>query len=89
MSQVKPLGINGDDLWLMVHGNAAFDWEIVKNPDVVVPCEKMNRYAAVGDLGKFTQETGESAWNHRFVFEPEVEDVTHQVNCMGIAFDLI
>ena len=80
MSQVKPFGINGDDLWLMVDCDATFDWEIVENPNIMVSSEKMDRDTAVGDFGQFTQESGESAGHHRLVFEPEVENVTHQVN---------
>ena len=69
---------------LAVNGNTQLFWEVVKHPHVVVAGEECDRDAGIAQLGKFSLKADETSGNCMAVLEPEIEDVTKEVNGLCI-----
>src|SRR5512138_1772348 len=54
--------------------------EIPECPHVVVPAEQVHRDPRIRDLCQFTEKPGIAHWHHFPVFEPEIEQVAHEIN---------
>jgi hypothetical protein len=55
----------------------------------VVAGKKMNDDSLVGQLGQFPEKPDEPSGNNGSVFEPEIEDIPHQVYFRCVAADLV
>ena len=81
------LAFQNKDLWLTVELDAQLVVEIAEAPQVVVADEQMDGDAAIGKLGQLALDAGKPFGNHRFVFEPEVEQVAHQEQLLTVVLD--
>ena len=63
---------------------AAFALEVVTDPQVVVAREEDHADAAVGQLGQLAQRAHKPFGHDPLVLEPEVEDVTHKEDRLGV-----
>ena len=71
-----------------VQDHPTFLCQVVERPDVMISGKKMNFYPAVGEIGEFCQKAHVSFGNHVFVFEPEIEHITQQVELRANGFYL-
>ena len=67
-----------------VYLHAAFAREVIPDPHVVISREEDHADAAIGQFGEFAQRAHEALRHHPPVFEPEVENVTHEKNRLRI-----
>lgn len=58
--------------------------KVAEHPQIVIARESKNGHASIAQLGQFAKQTAETLRNHRLVFEPEFEQITHQVNSLRI-----
>ena len=69
---------------VQLHPNLRF--QVIEGPHVVVATEKVNRNAGINNFCQFPKQTGVSFWNNGMVLEPEIEQVAHQEDFLGICF---
>lgn len=68
----------------------SIDWypellrEIVKHPHVVIPCEENHRDARIPDGSELSKKPGKPLRDSVLVLEPEIENVTQQVDRVRI-----
>lgn len=72
-----------------VHNHSKFFLKIAENPHVVIAGEVVYRNARIANLCDFPQQSYKSFGNNRFVFKPEVENISQQVNLIGILTHLL
>ena len=72
-----------------VQYDAAFLFEVVEHPHVVVAGEVVDLHAVVGEFGDFSEESCEAPWHGLTVFEPEVEHVSEEVYGGGLVLDAV
>ena len=74
---------------MTVNNHTTLLLEIIATPGVVVAGEEMHLYASVGELGYFTQETGEALGNDQFELVPVIEHIAQQINGGSTLFDTV
>ena len=72
------------DIGLMLYAHATLLLEVVQTPHIVVTRVKDNLYTPICKLGKASQHPHKAAWHNRVILKPEVEDVTQEVDSLGI-----
>ena len=85
----KLLTLDSLDDRLTVHLKSDFIVQVAETPKVVVADEHVNGDARIGELGQLALQPYEALGNHRLVFEPKVEQVTHQVELFAVRTDTI
>ena len=55
----------------------------------MVADEHVDGDARVSELGQFALQTDKASRNHSLILEPEVEQVTHQVELLAVGTDAI
>ena len=69
----KPFAANVADYRLTINRNAKIVLEELKNPHIVVSCQKKNRQTAVAQLSEFTQKPMKPFGNDCFILKKIIE----------------
>ena len=89
MSQEEHLSANFHNLFVLMHRHAAFLFEVVALPKVVVAVKVVHLDAHVGEFADFAKQARIALRHHRAVFVPEVEHIAQQVHRLRLVFDFV
>ena len=80
MGQEKVLAIQFDGRSLAVNRDPGLFGQVIKHPDIMVPCKIVQPDSSVGQLGNLSKDPRKSPGYNAFIFEPKVEQVTQEEN---------
>lgn len=71
-------------LWFSENRDIKFFLKVIEHPQVMIPCEEIDRDAGIAEVGKFAEKANVSFGDRLVVLKPKVEQVADEINAVGI-----
>lgn len=89
MSEIELFAIYILDRECRYHLDTQFGGEIIEDPDVMVAYIPIYFNSAVGEFGKFTEESDESTRHDISILIPIIEYIAYEIDGVGVVADRI